>query len=68
MVPVELSAIEEPEARATEYLHYHQFFDIWESLDKVVECQSAHVPGMNREEHATWLSRYRVRTTVGCFR
>lgn len=60
MVPPELASISEPEDQATEYLHYRQFFLIWETLEKVVEYQAAHVPGMTKEEHATWLAEYRV--------
>ncbi|KXN92482.1 hypothetical protein AN958_07429 [Leucoagaricus sp. SymC.cos] len=59
MVPPDLASISEPEERATEYLHYRQFFLIWETLEKVVECQSAHVPGLSKEETATWLAEYR---------
>ncbi|KAF9448694.1 hypothetical protein P691DRAFT_800405 [Macrolepiota fuliginosa MF-IS2] len=59
MVPPELASISEPEDRATEYLHYRQFFLIWEALEKVVECQSVHVPGVTKEENTTWLTEYR---------
>ncbi|KAG2037080.1 hypothetical protein BDR03DRAFT_957901 [Suillus americanus] len=38
MLPRELASIDRPEERATEYLHYRQFFTIWDSLDRVVEC------------------------------
>lgn len=60
MVPPDLSSISEPEDRATEYLHYRQFFIIWETLEKIVEFQSTHVPGLGREENATWMAEYRV--------
>jgi nuclear pore complex protein Nup107 len=60
MVPPDLASISEPEDRATEYLHYRQFFLIWETLEKVVECQSAHVPGLSKDENITWLAEYRV--------
>ncbi|KAH7886730.1 nuclear pore protein 84/107 [Phlebopus sp. FC_14] len=40
ILPRELASIDEPEERATEYLHYRQFFNVWELLDRVVECQS----------------------------
>ncbi|KAG1880885.1 hypothetical protein F4604DRAFT_1748514 [Suillus subluteus] len=40
MLPHALASIDQPEERATEYLHYRQVFTIWDSLDRVVECQS----------------------------
>ncbi|KAF5346850.1 hypothetical protein D9756_010620 [Leucocoprinus leucothites] len=58
MAPPDLASISEPEDRATEYLHYRQFFLIWETLEKVVVCQSAHVPGLTKDENATWLAEY----------
>ncbi|KAG2346195.1 hypothetical protein BDR05DRAFT_959792 [Suillus weaverae] len=58
MLPRELASIDQPEERATEYLHYRQFFTIWDSLDRVVECQSLEVSIMNRDTRAAWLSDY----------
>ncbi|KAG1773373.1 hypothetical protein EV702DRAFT_1181131 [Suillus placidus] len=43
MLPRELASIDQPEERATEYLHYRQFFSIWDDLDRVVECQTLEV-------------------------
>lgn len=61
MVPSDLAVMSEPEDRATEYLHYRQFFVIWEILEKVVECEAMNVPGgLSNEEYATWLNQYRV--------
>lgn len=60
MVPPELASLSEPEDRATEYLHYRQFFLIWETLKRVVDCEAAHVPGLSKEEHTVWLVEYRV--------
>ncbi|KAG6828732.1 hypothetical protein H0H92_006920 [Tricholoma furcatifolium] len=59
VLPPELAAIAEPEELATEYLHYRQFFTIWETLDRVVECQAREVARMNRETRLSWLSDYR---------
>ncbi|KAG5649869.1 hypothetical protein H0H81_001706 [Sphagnurus paluster] len=59
MLPVELAAIGEPEERATEYLHYRQFFVIWETLERVVECQALEVAHMNRETRLAWMKDYR---------
>ncbi|KAG1856995.1 nuclear pore protein 84/107 [Suillus subalutaceus] len=59
MLPRELASIDQPEERATEYLHYRQFFTIWDSLDRVVECQSLEVSIMNRDTRAAWLSDYK---------
>jgi nuclear pore complex protein Nup107 len=61
LLPIELASIPEPEEIATEYLHYRQFFVIWDTLASVVECQSQNVPGLDRERKAVWLNRYRVR-------
>lgn len=60
MLPLELASISEPEERATEYLHYRQFFIIWDTLERVVECQALETPQMNRNTRAAWLEDYRV--------
>ncbi|KAJ7905257.1 107-domain-containing protein [Mycena olivaceomarginata] len=49
-----------PEERATEYLHYRQFFIIWDTLERVVECQALETPQMNRNTRAAWLEDYRA--------
>jgi len=59
LLPLELTSIPEPEEKATEYLHYRQFFIIWNTLENVVECQSQNLPGLDRERKAVWLNRYR---------
>ncbi|KAG6877257.1 hypothetical protein C0993_009026 [Termitomyces sp. T159_Od127] len=59
MLPPELAAIGEPEEMATEYLHYRQFFVIWETLDQVVESQALEVASMNRDARLAWLDDYR---------
>lgn len=61
LLPIELASIPEPEEKATEYLHYRQFFVIWDSLASVVECQSQNVPGLDREGKTVWLNKYQVR-------
>jgi len=60
MLPPELASIDTPEERAIEYLHYRQFFMIWETLDKVVECQALEVLPMNKDTRSTWLKDYKV--------
>lgn len=60
MLPPELTTLGEPEERATEYLHYRQFFMIWETLERVVEYQAKDVPGMGREARAAWLADYKA--------
>ncbi len=62
MLPSGLANISEPEERATEYLHYRQFFVIWETLERVVEQHGQHVLGMSKGEETQWLSQYRVRS------
>ncbi|KAF7294646.1 Nuclear pore complex protein [Mycena indigotica] len=58
LLPIELASIPEPEERATEYLHYRQFFVIWETLERVVDCQALETPQMNRSTKAAWLQDY----------
>ncbi|KAF8631636.1 hypothetical protein AX15_002275 [Amanita polypyramis BW_CC] len=67
MLPIELAGIAQPEERATEYLHYRQFFVVWETLERVVECQALEVDmdvsragsiSASRETRAAWLSDY----------
>ena len=60
MLPPELAALSEPEERATEYLHYRQFFIIWDTLARVVDCQALDVPGINKGARTDWLKDYRV--------
>ena len=62
MLPPELAALGVPEERATEYLHYRQFFMIWETLGRVVEAQAGEISGTGtgREARAGWLADYRV--------
>ncbi|KAJ7272963.1 nuclear pore protein 84/107 [Mycena rebaudengoi] len=60
LLPLELASISEPEERATEYLHYRQFFIIWDTLERVVECQALETPQMNRNTRAAWLDDYRA--------
>ncbi|KZP13590.1 hypothetical protein FIBSPDRAFT_797582 [Athelia psychrophila] len=58
MLPLELASISEPEETATEYLHYRQFFNIWETLARVVECQALEVQVMSKDTKAAWLKDY----------
>jgi len=60
MLPPELSSIPEPDEQATEFLHYRQFFDIWETLERITQCQALEVPNMSRETRTAWLSDYKV--------
>ncbi|KAG6856667.1 hypothetical protein H0H87_002044 [Tephrocybe sp. NHM501043] len=59
MLPPQLAMIGEPEEMATEYLHYRQFFVIWDTLERVLEAQAIEVARMNRERRLTWLNDYR---------
>ncbi|KAG6852732.1 hypothetical protein C0991_009470 [Blastosporella zonata] len=40
ILPPELARVGDPEEMATEYLHYRQFFVIWETLESVIETQA----------------------------
>ncbi|KDR66942.1 hypothetical protein GALMADRAFT_147583 [Galerina marginata CBS 339.88] len=64
LLPAELASIAEPEEVATEYLHYRQFFVIWETIASVVESQAQEAvitqgKGASREAKAAWLAEYR---------
>ncbi|TFY77691.1 hypothetical protein EWM64_g6318 [Hericium alpestre] len=59
-LPPELASINEPEERATEYLNYRQFFNIWALLDRIVECQALETPHMTRDTRAAWLHDYKT--------
>ena len=65
LLPPELASIsvDEMDVQATEYLHYRQFFTIWETLERVVECQALESPNMNRDTRLAWLEDYKVPTT-----
>jgi nuclear pore complex protein Nup107 len=65
LLPPELASIDEPEEIATEYLHYRQFFLIWDAIARVVECQSQEVSFTQgqgtaafRDARAAWISEY----------
>ncbi|KAH9989542.1 107-domain-containing protein [Russula vinacea] len=58
MLPPELAAISTPEERAAEYLDYRQFFIAWETVERVIECQTLEAPQMSRDTRATWLKDY----------
>jgi len=58
MLPPELASIGEPEERATEYLHYRQFFTIWDALARVIECAALETPQMSRETRNFWVKDY----------
>ncbi|KIL59037.1 hypothetical protein M378DRAFT_169919 [Amanita muscaria Koide BX008] len=74
-LPLELASIAEPEERATEYLHYSQFFIVWETLDRVVAFQALEVDmdasrtgsiGASRDTRMAWLSDYRDLLAQAC--
>ena len=64
LLPSELISIAEPEEVATEYLHYRQFFVIWEMVARVVEYQAEEstmaVHGATRDAKTAWVTEYRV--------
>ncbi|KAJ3559201.1 hypothetical protein NM688_g483 [Phlebia brevispora] len=60
LLPPELGSIRGPEEQALEYLHYRQFFMVWEALDRVVECQALEVPQMTMDTRVAWLSDYKT--------
>ncbi|KAI8970749.1 nuclear pore protein 84/107 [Trametes punicea] len=60
MLPPELGTLREPEEEATEYMHYRQFFGVWDALARVVECEALEQPQMNKDTRAAWLSDYKT--------
>jgi len=64
LLPPELTSVAEPEEVATEYLHYRQFFVIWEMVARIVEYQaeesSMAVHGATRDAKTAWVTEYRV--------
>lgn len=67
LLPPELASIREPEERAIEYLHYRQFFIVWEALDRVIQCQALEGPQMTIDTRAAWLSDFKVRCELSRF-
>ena len=63
MLPPDLGTLRDPEEEATEYMHYRQFFGVWDALARVVECEALEQPQMNKETRAAWLDDYKVRLT-----
>lgn len=59
MLPPELGTLQDPEDQATEYMHYRQFFGVWETFARVVECQALEQPQMNKETRVAWLDDYK---------
>ncbi|KAI0773023.1 nuclear pore protein 84/107 [Trametes elegans] len=60
MLPPDLGSLHDPEEEATEYMHYRQFFGVWEALARVVECEVLEQPQMNKDTRAAWLSDYKT--------
>ena len=60
VLPSELASIREPEERSVEYMHYRQFFMVWESLNRVVETKALEASQMTKDTRAAWLDDYKV--------
>ncbi|KAI0804804.1 nuclear pore protein 84/107 [Irpex lacteus] len=60
VLPNELASIREPEERTVEFMHYRQFFMVWETLNRVVETRDLEVPQMTKDTRAAWLSDYKT--------
>ncbi|KIK67022.1 hypothetical protein GYMLUDRAFT_69211 [Collybiopsis luxurians FD-317 M1] len=65
MLPSELASFGDPEEQATEYLHYRQFFSIWDTLERIVECQALEMSNMNRDTRNAWLQDYKLLVDQG---
>ncbi|KAJ7582625.1 nuclear pore protein 84/107 [Mycena floridula] len=59
LLPVELASFTEPPEHASEYVQYRSFFAIWETLDRIVECQALEASQMNRDAKQSWLQDYK---------
>lgn len=59
MLPRELASINDPEERATEYLHYRQFFNILDSLDRITECRALEASLMSKDTRVAWMNDYK---------
>ncbi|KAF5389351.1 hypothetical protein D9757_004360 [Collybiopsis confluens] len=64
-LPSQLAAVSDPEEHATEYLHYRQFLSIWDTLERIVECQALEVSDMNRDTRNAWLKDYKFLVDQG---
>jgi nuclear pore complex protein Nup107 len=63
-LPPELASIGDPEEIVTEYMHYRQFFTIWQLFDRIVEVEALEIQGrMTKDTRMAWLEDYSV-----CFR
>ncbi|KAJ3474231.1 hypothetical protein NLI96_g12576 [Meripilus lineatus] len=60
MLPRGLSSMREPEDRAMEYMHYKQFFIVWEAVERVIQSQSVEVSHIDKESRLAWLEDYRT--------
>ncbi|KAI0668046.1 nuclear pore protein 84/107 [Trametes maxima] len=60
MLPPELGTLREPEEEAAEYMHYCQFFGVWDALARVGECEALEQPQMNKDTRAAWLDDYKT--------
>lgn len=58
MLPAALSSIAEPEEHATEYMHYRQFFMVWDVLERVVDVGTTEEP-RTRDEREGWEAEYK---------
>ncbi|KAI0795934.1 nuclear pore protein 84/107 [Abortiporus biennis] len=60
ILPPELLTIRDSEELAMEYMHYRQFFTVWDSLDRIGECLKMESPGMSKDTKAAWLNDYKT--------
>ncbi|CAL1702971.1 unnamed protein product [Somion occarium] len=59
-LPPQLNTLREPEVQATEFLHYRQFFMVWEALDRVVQFEALGESDMASQTRAAWLEDYKI--------
>ncbi|KAI0338793.1 hypothetical protein BDW22DRAFT_1362509 [Trametopsis cervina] len=60
LLPPSLASLRAPEERAVEYMHYRQFFSVWEALERVGETLRLEVPQMSKDTRVAWLGDYKT--------
>ena len=60
VLPEELASISEPEDIATEYMHYRQFFYVWELFERIVDVNEVNTAlELTKDFKVAWLEEYK---------
>ncbi len=60
MLPEQLQGIKDLFGHSAEFLHYVQFFTIWDLMDRVAESQAQESTYTTKGAKATWLNSFKV--------